>query len=84
MISKAKATCPNGHIVEFGPCNTEKTVFFLFKSVCTSKDHEVISRDEIQCQKCHTIHMARPCSTCGEHVPVAKFKQKSMMERLKR
>ncbi len=84
MIHKARATCKNGHTVEFGPCNKEFTKFFLFKSVCTSTDHEVVSADEIQCQQCKTIHMARLCKKCGEYVPVAKFNQKTQFERLKR
>ncbi len=84
MIHKAKAICPNGHTVEFGPCNKEITKFFFLKSVCTSTDHEVVSRDEIQCQRCKTIHMMRTCPQCGEHVAVAKFRQKSLIDRLKR
>lgn len=84
MIHKAKATCPNGHTVEFGPCNKEITRFLFLKSVCTSVDHEVVSRDEIQCQRCKTIHMARICPECGEPVPVSKFRQKSLIERLAR
>lgn len=84
MIHKAKATCSNGHTVEFGPCNKEIRRFFFLKSVCTSVDHEVISSDEIQCQRCKTIHMARVCPKCDELVPVAKFKQKSLMQRLQR
>jgi len=84
MIHKAKAQCSKGHTVEFGPCNKETTKFFFLKSVCTSVDHEVLSRNEIQCQSCKTIHMARPCPQCGEHVPVARFKQKTLLERLQR
>ncbi len=83
MIHKARAKCPNGHTVEFGPCNKETTRFFLFKSVCTSIDHEVISPNEIQCQRCKTIHMSRVCPECSEAVPVASFRQKTMMDRLK-
>jgi len=84
MIHKARTTCPNGHSVEFGPCNKEFTRLFFFKSVCASTDHEVISPDEIECQRCHTVHIARMCSKCGEPVPVSKFKQKSLTDRLKR
>jgi len=82
VIHKAKATCANGHTVEFGACNQETTKFFFFKSVCTSTDHEVISRVEIQCRRCNATHFARVCSECGEHVPVAKFKQKTQFEKL--
>jgi hypothetical protein len=84
MIHKARATCKNGHSVEFGPCNNETRTFFIFKSVCTSTDHEVISAEEIQCQRCRTIHYSRPCPQCDELIPVAKFKQKSQVERLRR
>jgi hypothetical protein len=84
MVHKAKATCRNGHSMEFGPCNKEFTRFFLFKSVCTSTDHKVISAGEIQCQRCNTIHMARVCEKCGEHVPVTKFRQNTQIGRFKR
>ena len=40
------------------------------------------SRYEIQCKKCKTIHMARPCPKCGEHVPVEKFKQQTAFEKM--
>jgi len=83
MIHKAKAQCSKGHTVEFGPCNKEIKQFFFFKSICTCTDHEVISRDEIQCQRCKTIHMSRMCPVCQEAVPVAKFKQKSLMDKMK-
>ena len=82
MISKAKTKCQNGHTVEFGPCNNESKKLFFLKSVCTSRDLEVLSHDEIQCRRCNTIHMARPCPECGDHVPVAKFKLKSLKERI--
>jgi len=84
MVHKAKATCSNGHTVEFGACNKEITKFFFLKSACVSTDHEVLSRDEIQCRQCKAVHLARVCPECNDPVPVAKFKQKSMMERLKR
>jgi hypothetical protein len=84
MIHKAKAMCPNGHMVEFGACNKEITKFFFLKSVCTSTDHEVISRYEIQCQRCNTIHVARVCPKCEQPVPVVRFGLKTQMERLKR
>ena len=67
----------------FGPCNKETKQFFFFESLCTSEDHEILSADEIECQRCKTIHMARTCPQCNESVPVAKFKQKTMMDRLK-
>jgi hypothetical protein len=69
--------------VEFGPCNKEVTQFFFFKSNCTSTDHEAISPHEIQCQRCKTIHTARMCPECDEAVPVARFKQKSLMDKMK-
>jgi hypothetical protein len=84
MIHKARAMCKNGHMVEFGPCNKESKAFIFFKSVCTSTDHEVLSANEIQCQRCKTVHYSRPCPKCNELVPVAKFRQKTQMERLKR
>lgn len=83
MIHKAKAMCSNGHMVEFGPCNKAITTFFFLKSICTSVDHEVLSPNEIQCQRCKTIHISRMCSECGEPVPVAKFRQKSLMDKMK-
>lgn len=84
MIHEAKATCSNGHTVEFGACNKEVTKFLIFKSICTSIDHEVISRDEIQCQQCKTIHLARTCPKCNDIVPISRFRLKTLMERLRR
>lgn len=84
MIHKAKAKCPNGHIVEFGKCNKETKAFFLFRSVCTSEDHEVLSPAEIQCQKCKTIHLIRTCPRCNADIPVSAFKQMSLSDRLKK
>jgi hypothetical protein len=84
MIHKSRATCKDGHIVEFGPCNKESRSFFIFKSVCTSTDYEVISADEIQCRRCNTIHNSRSCPKCNELVPVAQFKQRRQVERLRR
>lgn len=82
MIHKAKAQCSRGHSVEFGPCNKEVTKFLLFKTVCTSLEHEVLSRNEVQCKQCKTIHMARPCPKCNEYVPVANFKLQTMFEKM--
>jgi len=82
MIHKATAQCSKGHTVEFGTCNKETTKFFFLTSTCTSEEHEVLSRHEIQCKKCKTIHMARPCPKCGEHVPVEKFKQQTAFEKM--
>ncbi|HSQ78819.1 MAG TPA: hypothetical protein VLN91_07990 [Nitrospirota bacterium] len=82
MIHKARALCPNGHVVEFGACNKEKTFLLFFKTTCTSKDHEALSSSEIQCQECHTIHLMRTCPECNADIPVSAFKQKSQAERL--
>ena len=82
MVHKATAKCSNGHTVEFGTCNVETTRFFFFKSTCPSQDHEVLSRHEIQCKQCKTVHMARPCPTCNEHVPVERFKQQTAFEKM--
>ena len=82
MISKATAKCSKGHTFEYGPCNKETTKFFLFTSTCTSEDHVVLSRNEIQCSKCKTVHMARPCPKCNEHVPVEKFGLRTDFEKM--
>ncbi len=84
MIHKARALCPNGHMVEFGACNKEKRVFFFFKSTCTSTDHEVLSPSEIQCQRCKTIHLMRTCPQCNADIPVSAFRQKTQAERLRK
>lgn len=82
MIHKATAKCSKGHTFEYGPCNQVTTKFFIFSSTCTSEDHEVLSRNEIQCKKCKAIHMARPCPKCDEYVPVEKFNQKTAFEKM--
>jgi hypothetical protein len=82
MIHKATAKCSRGHSVEFGPCNKETSKYVFFKTVCTSLEHEVLSRNEVQCKKCKTIHMARPCPKCSEYVPVEKFKLQSEFDRM--
>ncbi len=79
MFSKAKAICPNGHTVEFGPCGQEVRRFFFFKSICMSTDHDILSRDEIRCRQCKTIHLARVCPECKETVPVVRFKEEYPM-----
>ena len=84
MIDKAKALCPNGHVVEFGACNKKRKVFFFFESTCTSRDHEALSSSEIQCQKCKTIHLMRSCPQCNADIPVRAFRQQSQAERLRR
>lgn len=84
MIHKARATCKNGHTVEFGPCNREIRKYFIIRSVCTSTDHAVVSADEIQCRSCNAIHHSRPCPQCNELIPVAQFKQRRQIERLGR
>ncbi len=82
MVHKATAKCSKGHTVEFGPCNKEITKFFLFKTTCMSVDHEVLSRQEVQCKQCKTIHMARPCPKCNEFVPIEKFRLQTEFDRL--
>jgi hypothetical protein len=77
MIEKAKATCSNGHAIEFGQCNRESRKLFLLKTVCDSRELEALSPDEIRCRRCAAVHMARACPECGDHVPTARFKQKS-------
>ncbi len=83
MIYKARAKCPNGHVVEFGACNHETKVFFLFKTTCHSRDHEALSPTEIQCRRCKTIHVIRNCPVCNADIPVSAFYQKSLSERIK-
>ena len=82
MIHKATAKCSRGHSVEFGPCNKEITKFLFLKSTCASEDHEVLSRYEVQCRQCKTIHMARPCPKCGDHVPVENFRLQTTFDKM--
>jgi len=42
----------------------------------------VLSRHEIQCKQCKTIHMAKPCPKCNDHVPVERFKVQTQFEKL--
>ncbi len=83
MVFQAKAKCPNGHLVEFGPCNSRNTIFLLFHSTCTSTDHEVLSAAEIRCRRCNTVHHLRICPICNSAIPVTAFRQRSITERLK-
>ena len=83
MIHKSRATCKNGHIVEFGPCNKEIRKFFFLKSICTSTDHEIVSVDEIRCRRCKTILNTRTCPQCNDVIPVSQFKQRRQAERLR-
>ncbi len=84
MISKARALCPNGHVVEFGACNKKNKILFFIETTCDSRDHEALSGSEIQCQKCKTVHLMRTCPQCNADIPVSKFRIQTQSERLRK
>lgn len=82
MNHKASATCPNGHAVEFGPCQIEVKKMFGGTKTCGSKGYVELSQDEVQCQGCKTIIEAKSCPVCNASIPVAAFQKKGIFAKL--
>ncbi len=96
MNSSASATCKNGHTFQFGSCGAPVNKLFGGTKPCDAKGFEQTYADgrtgtvsfgdepwmEVRCVKCNAIHTTRRCSTCGEDVPLAAFKNKGFWAKL--
>jgi hypothetical protein len=82
MNHKASATCPNGHVVEFGPCQIEVKRLFGGTKACGSKGYVELSQDAVECQGCKTVIQAKTCPVCNASIPIAAFQKKGIFAKL--
>ena len=96
MNHKAVATCPNGHIVNWGVCETQVKKMFggtkncgckLFEQIYADGSRLTVSFDNrqwnaVQCIKCKEIFDNKKCPECNEEIHVTEFKKKGFISKL--